>query len=62
MRVAVGSDHAGFELKEGLKVFLRELGHEIVDLGTHNTDSMDYPDYAEAGGMAWSPRRGRSGL
>ena len=48
MRVAVGSDHAGFELKEGLKVFLRELGHEIVDVGTHNTKPVDYPDYARA--------------
>ena len=34
MRVAVGSNHAGFELKEDLKVFLHELGHEIVDVGT----------------------------
>jgi RpiB/LacA/LacB family sugar-phosphate isomerase len=48
MRVAIGSDHAGYELKESLEVFVKDLGHEVVDLGTHGTDPVDYPDYAEA--------------
>ncbi len=47
MKVAMGSDHAGFEMKELLKGFVEELGHEVHDVGTHSTDSVDYPDYAE---------------
>ena len=62
MRVAVGSDHAGFELKEGLKVFLRELGHEIVDVGTHNTKPVDYPDYAQAVAEELLERRADRGI
>ncbi len=62
MRVVIGSDHAGLELKERLKAFLRELGHEIVDVGTHNTDSVDYPDYAEAVGMALREDRADRGI
>ncbi len=49
MKIVVGSDHAGFELKEQVAAFVRELGHEVVDVGTNNgTDAVDYPDYAEA--------------
>lgn len=48
MRIAIGSDHAGFEMKETLVAFLRKLGHQVVDVGTHSTDPVDYPDYAEA--------------
>ncbi len=47
MRVAVGSDHAGFQLKDNLVTFLRGLGHEVLDLGTHDASPVDYPDYAE---------------
>ena len=47
MRVCVGSDHAGFPLKEIVRKFLSELGHEVEDVGTFNTESVDYPDYAE---------------
>jgi RpiB/LacA/LacB family sugar-phosphate isomerase len=47
MRVVVGSDHAGFTLKEELKSFLGDE-HVIIDVGTHSTDPADYPDYAEA--------------
>ncbi len=45
MRVALASDHAGFELKETLKALLEELGHEYKDFGCPTTDSVDYPDY-----------------
>ena len=46
MKIALASDHAGFEAKEKLKIFLNELGHEVMDFGTDSTDSVDYPDYA----------------
>lgn len=46
MKVAIGSDHGGFDLKEALVGVIRELGHEVVDLGVHNTSSVDYPDFA----------------
>lgn len=46
MRIAIGCDHAGFLLKEELKAYLQALGHEVVDMGTHSLDSVDYPDYA----------------
>jgi len=45
MRIAVASDHAGFALKEALKGYLAELGHEVVDWGAHSTESSDYPDF-----------------
>ena len=45
MRIAIASDHAAFELKGELAAFLRDLGHEVVDLGTDGGGSVDYPDY-----------------
>ena len=48
MRIAVGVDHAGFPLKELLIAELRAQGHQVTDLGTHSTEPVDYPDYAEA--------------
>jgi ribose 5-phosphate isomerase B len=50
MRIAIGADHAGFELKEKLRGCLSDLGHQMIDAGTTNTDPVDYPDYAEAVG------------
>lgn len=47
MKVAFGSDHAGFELKQHLVETARSLGHEIVDFGTYSPESVDYPDFAE---------------
>ncbi|MFM1822874.1 MAG: hypothetical protein RI967_1140 [Planctomycetota bacterium] len=52
MKVGVASDHAGFALKESMKAEIAALGHEVVDLGTHSTESVDYPDFAEALGLA----------
>ena len=52
MRIAVGSDHAGFELKEKIKKFLEGWRHQVIDVGTHSLDPVDYPDYAEAVSMA----------
>jgi ribose 5-phosphate isomerase B len=51
MRIAIGADHAGFALKQKLGDYLRELGHEVNDTGTLNTEPVDYPDYAEAVGQ-----------
>lgn len=45
MHIAIASDHAAFELKAELAAFLRNLGHEVVDLGTDGGASVDYPDY-----------------
>ncbi len=46
MRIAIASDHGGYRMKEVLKPYLEELGHEVDDCGPWNTDSVDYPDFA----------------
>jgi ribose 5-phosphate isomerase B len=46
MKIAIGSDHRGFEAKQRIRLMLQQAGHEVVDLGTHNRDSVDYPDFA----------------
>ncbi len=48
--IAIGSDHGGFELKEKVKAFLSQLGHEYNDLGCNTPNSCDYPDFGEAVG------------
>jgi len=45
MRIAIASDHAGFHLKEELKLLIRELGHEVRDFGTNSEGPVDYPDF-----------------
>src|SRR5215218_95786 len=52
MRISVGSDHAGFPLKRALIVHLEAAGHDVVDLGTHGTEAVDYPDYGAAVGRS----------
>ena len=47
MKIAIGCDHAGFPLKETAINVVRNLGHEIIDCGTHSTDRADYPDFAD---------------
>ncbi|MEI6496201.1 MAG: ribose 5-phosphate isomerase B [Actinomycetota bacterium] len=49
-RIAIGSDHAGFELKEHLVTMLRAQGHDVADHGTHSTESCDYPPICAAVG------------
>ena len=44
--IAVGADHAGWQLKEHLKAWLTQNGHQVLDFGTHSAESVDYPDYA----------------
>ena len=50
MKIIIGSDHAGFKLKTSLVKRLKAAGYEIEDVGTHNTESVDYPDFAAAVG------------
>src|SRR5215470_5974950 len=52
MRITIGSDHAGFELKKVLIDYLHELGHQVTDVGTNSTAAVDYPDFAEAVGAS----------
>ena len=52
MRIAVGSDHAGFDLKELIQRQLVSAGFDVIDVGTYSTEAVDYPDYAEALGRA----------
>ncbi|MEM8923030.1 MAG: ribose 5-phosphate isomerase B [Actinomycetota bacterium] len=52
MRIAVASDHAGFDLKASVVDHLRSVGHQVDDLGTDGPDSVDYPDFGAAVGAA----------
>ena len=47
MKIAIGSDHGGFALKKVIIALLRELDHEFNDVGCHNLDSVDYPNFAD---------------
>ena len=62
MRIAFGADHAGFDLKERLKGWAASRGHEVLDLGTHSTDSVDYPDFGRAVGAAVAEGRAERGV
>lgn len=57
-RIAIGSDHAGFELKQHLVAMLVEAGHEVDDQGTHSTESVDYPPICA--GVGRTVREGRA--
>jgi ribose 5-phosphate isomerase B len=58
MRITLGSDHAGFELKSVLRDHLEQQGHHVTDVGTNSTAPVDYPDFAEA--VALTVLRGES--
>ncbi len=62
MRVALAADHAGFDLKQALIETVRELGHQVIDLGTSSTAAVDYPDYALALGEAVVGRQADRGV
>ncbi|MGB7922445.1 MAG: ribose 5-phosphate isomerase B [Pyrinomonadaceae bacterium] len=62
MKVALASDHAGYEEKERLKPLLRELGVEVEDLGTVSAESVDYPDYARKVAEAVASGRATQGV
>lgn len=62
MQIVLGSDHAGFPLKEELCAFLLEKGYDVVDVGTDSTESVDYPDFAEAVAEAVIAGKGERGV
>jgi transaldolase/glucose-6-phosphate isomerase len=62
MRIVVGADHAGYSLKQDIAEGLRRDGHDVVDIGTHSTDPVDYPDYALALGLAITNGLGERGV
>ena len=60
--VAIAADHGGYELKEMLKADLEGLGFDVLDLGTNNADSVDYPDFGHAIGEAIANSQARYGV
>ena len=52
MKIAIGSDHGGYDLKEQVKTWLQEMGHEVEDFGCHSKESCDYPDFGAAAARA----------
>ena len=62
MKLVIGSDHAGFELKNAMGDVLRGLGHAVLDVGAFNTNPSDYPDFAEAVGRAVLDGRAERGV
>jgi ribose 5-phosphate isomerase B len=62
MKIAIASDHAGFELKEQVRRYIADLGHEVLDLGAFNTEPSDYPDYAEYVGRALHAKNAERGV
>ena len=62
MKIVIGCDHAGFPLKEEVKQKLIDAGHEVIDVGTHSSDSVDYPIYGKAVGRAVADGEAERGI
>jgi ribose 5-phosphate isomerase B len=62
MRIAVSADHAGYALKDDLAAKLTQQGHDVLDLGTHSTAPVDYPDSAEAVAAVLRDRQAERGI
>ena len=62
MKIVIGSDHAGYELKQQLIPVITELGHEVLDVGTDSTAAVDYPDFAAKVGHAVIDGRAERGV
>ncbi len=62
MRIVIGSDHAGFELKQNLAAYIGTLGQQVIDVGTDSTAPVDYPDFAEKIGQAIGEGRADRGV
>jgi ribose 5-phosphate isomerase B len=62
MRIAIAGDHAGFEMKRDLAEILRGQGHDVLDLGTHSTAAVDYPDCAQSVADALNGARAERGI
>lgn len=62
MKIVIGSDHAGFKLKNAMGDVIRSLGHAVLDIGAFNENPSDYPDFAEAVGRAVLDGRAERGV
>lgn len=62
MKIALGADHGGFELKEKVKTHLIKKGYEVLDLGTNSTDSVDYPEFGHTVGHAVVDKKAEFGI
>lgn len=62
MKISIGSDHAGFDLKEHLKNYLEEEGYEVIDEGTYSLESVDYPDFGKKVGKRVADKEADRGL
>ncbi len=62
MKIALGADHGGYLLKDALKKYLSDLGHEVEDLGTNGPGRVDYPDYARLVGEVVAAGRAERGV
>ena len=62
MKIAMGCDHGGYELKEALKKTIEKLGHEVEDFGCYSLDSCDYPDFGAAAARAVADGRCEKGI
>jgi ribose 5-phosphate isomerase B len=62
MKIAIGSDHAGFHYKESIQAFLTEHGHEVLDFGTDSDESVDYPKYIRPVAQAVAAGKAERGI
>jgi len=62
MKIAIGSDHAGFKYKEKIKQFLADLGHEVEDFGTNSEESVDYPLFIRPAALAVASGKAERGI
>lgn len=62
MKIVIGSDHAGYELKEAVKAMLEGKGYEIMDVGCHSSESVDYPKFGHAVGKAVASGEAERGI
>ncbi|NDJ35811.1 MAG: ribose 5-phosphate isomerase B [Chloroflexi bacterium] len=62
MRIVLGADHAGYELKEEMKGYVEQMGYTVLDVGTDSTDSVDYPDFAQKVGEAVASGEAERGI
>lgn len=62
MKIAIGCDHAGYEYKENIKSYLTKRGHQVTDLGTYSTDSVDYPDFVHPVAIQVSEKQSKLGI
>ena len=62
MKIAIGSDHRGFEVKRRIVTVLQQLGHEVEDVGPNSKDSVDYPEFAFKVALAVSEGRAQRGV